>query len=144
MVKLNVWIYTFCRWSDVFMNTISKTGMFIYIKLEGRCARLIRSTGFTANPLMLGREVNKSADLLFGIDKANKYPDYVLRLKKFKKGLSGLLGKFWSPVYCIINVIMINDTTRLLTILVLLCVYWTPVTSVGWIQSYNPFFEGLT
>ena len=35
-------------------------------------ATVSRSTGFTANKLMLGREVNKSADLLFGVDKANK------------------------------------------------------------------------
>ena len=48
-----------------------------------------RSTGFTANKLMLGREVNKSADLLFGVDKANKIsqspPDYVVRLEKILK-----------------------------------------------------------
>ena len=38
---------------------------------------------------MLGREVNKSADLLFGVDKANKIsqspPDYVVRLEKILK-----------------------------------------------------------
>ena len=35
-------------------------------------ATVSRSTGFTADKLMLGREVKKSADLLFGVDKANK------------------------------------------------------------------------
>ena len=53
------------------------------------CATVSRSTGFTANKLMLGREVNKSADLLFGVDKANKIsqspPDYVVRLEKILK-----------------------------------------------------------
>ena len=48
-----------------------------------------RSTGFTANKLMLGREVNKSVDLLFWVDKANKIsqspPDYVVRLEKILK-----------------------------------------------------------
>ena len=52
-------------------------------------ATVSRSTGFTANKLMLGREVNKSADLLFGVDKANKIsqspPDYVVRLEKILK-----------------------------------------------------------
>ena len=43
-------------------------------------------TEFTAKKLMLGREVNKSADLLFGVEKANKILqsplDYVVRLAK--------------------------------------------------------------
>ena len=34
-------------------------------------ATVSRSTGFTPKKMMLGREVNKSADLLFGTDKAN-------------------------------------------------------------------------
>ena len=52
-------------------------------------ATVSRSTGFTANKLMLGREVNKPADLWFGVDKANKIlqspPDYVVRLEKILK-----------------------------------------------------------
>ena len=40
MVRLSVWIVKFCRWSDVFVKAISKTGMFIYLKLQERCARL--------------------------------------------------------------------------------------------------------
>ena len=34
----------FCRWSDVLMNVISKTGMFIYLKLQGRCVPLSAAT----------------------------------------------------------------------------------------------------
>ena len=52
-------------------------------------ATVSRSTGFTANKVMLGWEVNKPVDLLFGVDKANKIsqspPDYVVRLEKILK-----------------------------------------------------------
>ena len=45
-------------------------------------ATVSRSTGFTPNKLMLGREVYKSADLLFGTDKVNRVsktpPEYVV------------------------------------------------------------------
>ena len=52
-------------------------------------ATVSRSTGFTPNKLMLGREVYKSADLLFGTDKANHVsktpPEYVVHLEKVMK-----------------------------------------------------------
>ena len=52
-------------------------------------ATVSRSTGFTPNKLMLGREVYKSADLLFGTDKANRVsktpPVYVVHLEKVMK-----------------------------------------------------------
>ena len=52
-------------------------------------ATVSHSTGFTANKLKLGWEVNKSADLLFGVDKANRIskspPDYEVRLENFFK-----------------------------------------------------------
>ena len=98
MVRSNVWIVNFCRWSDVFVNIISKTGMFIYLKIAGvMCATVSHSTGFTANKLMLGREVNKSADLLFGVDKADRIsqspPDYVVRLGKILKEAHRVAGE---------------------------------------------------
>ena len=50
------------------------------------CVTVSRSSGFTAKKMMLGQEVKKSADLLFGVDKANRIsqspPDYVVRLEK--------------------------------------------------------------
>ena len=52
-------------------------------------ATVSRSTGFTPNKSMLGREVNKSADLLFGTDKANRVsktpPEYVVHSEKVMK-----------------------------------------------------------
>ena len=52
-------------------------------------ATVSRSPGFTPNKLMLGREVYKSADLLFGTDKANRVsktpPEYVVHLEKVMK-----------------------------------------------------------
>lgn len=52
-------------------------------------ATVNRSTGFTANKLMLGREVNKSSDVLFGIDHANRIslspPEYIVKLEKILK-----------------------------------------------------------
>ena len=53
------------------MNEIKDWDVYLPQIAEAMCATVSRSTGFTANKLMLGREVNKSADLLFGVDKAN-------------------------------------------------------------------------
>ena len=47
-----------------------------------------RNTGFTANNLILWREVNKSADILFGVGRTNRIsqsPDYLVRLEKIIK-----------------------------------------------------------
>jgi hypothetical protein len=45
-----------------------------------------RTTGFTANKMMLGREVNKPADLVFGLDRVNVVVlqpyEYVVKLEK--------------------------------------------------------------
>ena len=45
-----------------------------------------RTTGFTANMMMLGREVNKPADLVFGLDRVNLVVlqpyEYVVKLEK--------------------------------------------------------------
>ena len=50
-----------------------------------------RSTSFTPNKLVLGRRVDKSADLLFGTDKASHVsktpPEYVVHLEKVIKAL---------------------------------------------------------
>ena len=52
-------------------------------------ATVSRRTGFTPNKLMLGGEVYKSADLLFGTDKVNRVsktpPEYVVHLEEVMK-----------------------------------------------------------
>ena len=92
-------------------------------------ATVSRSTGFIANKLMLGREVNKSADLLFGVEKANKIwqspPDYVVRLEKILKEAHRVARENLKSSVLYNNVIMISDCTRLLTILVI-CVCTGP------------------
>ena len=109
-------------------------------------ATVSRSTGFTPNKLMLGREVNKSADLLFGTDKANRVsktpPEYVVHLELWRHRIK-LPAKICDPACYTTNVIMISVCIKLHTILVILYMYLILVISQVWVQNFNQLLEVL-
>ena len=91
------------------------------------------STGFTPNKLMLGREVNKSADLLFGTDKANHVsktpPEYVVHLENVMKAWHKIVRENLRSSVSYNNVSYNSVYIKLLTILVISYMYLILVIS---------------